>query len=134
MCAEPNRPSATATFPGGLYPQELHNPQRDGEKMLKRLGSYSILALVLLFSVATSRAQLGNSGSIEGVVKDASGGVVAGATVEVSDPVSGFHRQVITGSDGSFRFTNVPFNGYHLVVTAPQFGAYSQDIEVRSTV
>ncbi len=102
--------------------------------MLKRLGSYSILALVLLFSAAATRAQLGNSGSIEGVVKDASGGVVAGATVEISDPVSGYHRQATTGSDGAFRFTNVPFNGYHLVVTAPQFGAFTQDVEVRSTV
>src|ERR1700723_2823596 len=134
MSAAPQRGQRDRHFSGGLYPLQLHNPQRDGEKMLKRLGSYSILALVLLFSAAAARAQLGNSGSIEGVVKDASGGVVAGATVEISDPVSGFHRQVTTGSDGAFRFTNVPFNGYHMVVTAPQFGAFTQDVEVRSTV
>jgi len=28
----------------------------------------------------------------------------------------------------------VPFNGYHLVVTAPGFESYTQDVDVRSTV
>src|SRR5580704_3070364 len=95
---------------------KLDNPQRDGEKMLKRLGSYSILAVVLLFSALPGWGQVGHSGSIEGVVKDPSGGVVAGATVDISYPVSGYRRQTTTGSDGAFRFLNVPFNGYHLVV------------------
>ncbi len=102
--------------------------------MIKRLGSYSILAMVLLFSVATVRAQIGNSGSIAGVVKDPSGGVVAGATVAISDPVSGYSRQTTTGSDGAFRFTNVPFNGYHITVTANGFAPLAQDVEVRSVV
>jgi len=102
--------------------------------MLKRLGSYSILALVLFFSAAPGWAQQGNSGSIEGVVKDSSGGVVVNATVEVSNPVSGFKRETTTGSDGSFHFTNVPFNPYHLVVIATGFASYMQDVDVRSTV
>ena len=102
--------------------------------MLKRLESYSILAVVLLFSAAASWAQLGNSGSIEGVVKDQSGASVPGAKVEIGNPVSSFHRETTTDSDGSFRFTNVPFNPYHLVVTATGFGSASQDVDVRSTV
>jgi hypothetical protein len=102
--------------------------------MLKRLGSYSILAMVLLFSAAASSAQLGNSGSIEGVVKDPSGGVVGRARVEISFPVTGYQRETTTGSDGTFRFANVPFNPYHLTVTADKFAAYSQDVDVRSTV
>jgi hypothetical protein len=79
-------------------------------------------------------AQLGNSGSIEGVVKDPSGSSVAGATVEITYAVSGFHREATTGTDGSFRFTNVPFNPYHMVVTATGFSSFTQDVEVRSTV
>ncbi len=102
--------------------------------MLKRLGSYSILALVLLFSAVCGRAQGGNSGSIEGVVKDSSGAVVPNATVEISDPVSGYDRTTTTASDGSFRFTNVPFNSYHTVVTATGFSAYTEDANVRSAV
>src|SRR5882672_4322263 len=108
----------------------------NGEKMLKRLSTYVILVLgfFLCLAAGPTKAQVGNSGSIEGVVKDASGGVVAGATVEISYPVSGYHRETTTGSDGGYRFANVPFNPYHLVVTAPGFASYTQDVDVRSTV
>jgi Carboxypeptidase regulatory-like domain len=102
--------------------------------MLKSLRSIAGLIFVLCFSVIPLRAQLGNSGSIEGVVKDETGGVVTGAKVEISNPVTGFRREAVTGSDGSFRFTNVPFNPYHMVVTAAGFSSYTQDVEVRSTV
>jgi hypothetical protein len=88
---------------------------------------------LMLFAVP-GRAQIGNSGSIEGVVKDSSGGVVGNAKVEIVNPVSGFRRETSTGSDGSFRFTNVPFNPYHLNARADGFETYSQDIDVRSTV
>ncbi|HYT22214.1 MAG TPA: carboxypeptidase-like regulatory domain-containing protein, partial [Candidatus Polarisedimenticolia bacterium] len=91
--------------------------------MLKRLSICTgfVLGIVLLLTAAPAKAQMGNSGSIEGVVKDPSGGVVAGATVEISYAVSGFHRETTTGSEGSFKFTNVPFNSYHLAVTAGGF-------------
>ena len=91
-------------------------------------------SLSLLFSASLGWAQLANSGLIEGVVKDPSGGVVIGATVEISDPVSHYARQAATGSVGEFRFPNVPFNPYHMVVTATGFAPYTQDIDVRSTV
>jgi hypothetical protein len=59
---------------------------------------------------------------------------VPGAKVEITNPVSHFHRETTTDSDGNFRFTNVPFNPYHLVVAASGFGSVSQDVDVRSTV
>jgi hypothetical protein len=107
--------------------------------MLKALRSKFALMFIgvvvaLGLAATPGRAQLGNSGSIEGVVRDSSGAVVANATVEIVNPVSGFRRQNTTGSDGSFRFANVPFNPYHLVVRAEGFEAYSQDVDVRSTV
>src|SRR6266446_1476941 len=104
--------------------------------MLNLLSTYVILVLgfFLCLAAGPAKAQLGNSGSIEGVVKDASGGVIAGATVEISYPVSGFHRETTTGSDGGCRFTNVPFNTYHTVVTAAGFAPYTQDVDVRSGV
>jgi len=104
--------------------------------MLQRLCVYvfSVLGLVLFVAARPARAQLGNSGSLEGVVKDPSGGRVAGATVEVSYPVSGFQRTATTDADGAFKFTNVPFNPYHLTVTATGFSPFTQDVEVRSAV
>jgi Carboxypeptidase regulatory-like domain len=79
-------------------------------------------------------AQVGNSGSIEGVVLDPSGKAVANAAVEISNAVSGFARTTNTGSDGVYRFTNVPFNPYHLSVIASGFAPASRDVEVRSAV
>ena len=90
-----------------------------------------LAASVGIFSGA-ARAQ--NSGSIEGTVKDPSGAAVAKATVEIANPVSKYSRTATTGADGSFRFTNVPFNPYHMVVRAEGFEAFTQDVEVRSTV
>jgi hypothetical protein len=104
--------------------------------MLGRFRSYGFLVLSvysLLFAVP-ARAQLGNSSSIEGVVKDQSGASVPGAKVEITNPVSHFQRETTTDTDGNFRFTNVPFNPYHLVITAAGFGSLSQDVDVRSTV
>ncbi len=104
--------------------------------MLKHLSisMFLVLGLVLFSAAGPANAQLGNSGSIDGVVKDPSGGVVAGAKVEVSYPVSGFRRETTTDADGSFKFTNVPFNTYHLVVTSSGFAPYTRDVDVRSSV
>src|SRR6266852_1278406 len=93
-----------------------------------------VFGFSLLFCAVPGWAQLGNSGSIEGVVKDSSGGVVPNATVEIAYSVSGYRRQTTTGTDGSFRFTNVPFNTYHFVATASGFAAFVQDVDVRSAV
>jgi Carboxypeptidase regulatory-like domain len=94
----------------------------------------TILGLLLVVMAAPTYGQMGNSGSIEGVVKDQSGASVPGARVEISYPVSGYHREATTDTDGAFRFTNVPFNPYHLVVTASGFNAATQDVELRSSV
>ncbi|MGH9703721.1 MAG: carboxypeptidase regulatory-like domain-containing protein [Candidatus Acidiferrales bacterium] len=82
----------------------------------------------------SSSAQTGNSSTISGTVTDSTAAVVAGAAVMIHNPVSGFERSAVTDSAGNFVFPNVPFNPYHLSVNAKGFGAYTQDIEVRSSV
>jgi hypothetical protein len=99
-------------------------------------GSLAVLAVVFIvvFVLGYNASAQGNAGSIQGVVKDPQGAVVAGATVEISNPVSGYQRETVSQSDGSFRFVNVPFDHYHTVVTAKGFGPAVQDVEVRSNV
>src|SRR6202521_4270274 len=130
---------ATATVSRGSYPlpNDAHpDSGAEEKKMLERFLSFAFLifSLSLFILAAPARAQLGNSGSIEGVVKDPSGSSVPGAKVEISNPVSGFHRETPTDRDGVFRVTNVPFNPYHVVVTAAGFNSSTQDVDVRSTV
>ena len=57
-----------------------------------------------------------------------------GATVSISNPVSGYTRTVVSDAAGHYQFQNLPFNPYHLSITAPGFDSYSRDVEVRSSV
>ena len=91
--------------------------------------------VAVAFSAGTANAQSGgNSGSINGAVLDPSGAVVANASVEIHNPVSGYDRTTTTDSKGNFGFPNVPFNPYHMTVTAAGFAPYAQDVTVRSVV
>jgi Carboxypeptidase regulatory-like domain len=76
----------------------------------------------------------GNGGTVYGVVKDPSGAVVAGAEVTISNPVSGYSGSTKSGSDGTFRLTNIPPNQYHLQITLPGFQTFQQDVAVRTQV
>jgi hypothetical protein len=106
------------------------------EKMFRRalLSAFALFVSAFFLNVFPALAQIGNSGSIEGIVKDPSGGAIPGATVQITNVVSGLSRTTTTAADGSFRFTNVPFNPYHLSVDAPGFAKFSQDVDVRSGV
>jgi hypothetical protein len=77
---------------------------------------------------------MGNSTTLRGTVTDATGAIILGATVKIHNPVSGLERTAQTDTSGQFSFPNVPFNNYHLTVTAKGFAAYVQDVELRSVV
>ena len=88
-----------------------------------------------LFLAAVGQAQsVSNSSSVNGTVTDPSGAVVPNATVEIHNPVSGFGRTTITDPSGKFSIPNVPFNPYHVRITADGFAPYAQDVDLRSTV
>jgi hypothetical protein len=97
------------------------------------LGAWFLL-FVAFAAASTASAQTGNSANVTGTVTDPSGGVIAGASVSIHNPVSGLERTTTTDASGNFSFANVPFNPYHLAISAAGFGAYAQDIDVRSSV
>src|SRR5246127_258032 len=75
-----------------------------------------------------------SAGSILGTVTDASGAVIPNAAVSILNPVSGYSRSATTDSSGQYRFSNVPFNPYHMVIRAKGFAAMTQDVDVNSNV
>jgi hypothetical protein len=102
-----------------------------------RLAAWAILAWVVLLAAcaaAEGPQSVGNSTSLFGTVVDATGAVVLGATVKIHNPVSGLDRSAQTDAAGQFNFPNIPFNPYHLTVTAKGFSSYVQDVELRSVV
>src|SRR5581483_2023983 len=77
---------------------------------------------------------LGGAGTIQGTVKDPTGGIMQSVTVTITNPVSGFRRDATTDEMGHFIFRNLPPNPYHLSVSAQGFEALAQDVDVRSAV
>jgi len=98
------------------------------------------LGILLLFAAVwsmapESQAQMGgNSVAVGGTVTDPTGAVIPNVTITLHNPVSGFEATATTDTSGNFTIPNVPFNPYHMTVTAPGFAAYVQDVDVRSAV
>jgi len=88
----------------------------------------------LFLAAIPAFAQSIASGTVSGAVSDQSGAVIAGAVVELSNPNTGYDQSAKTDNTGTFRFTNVPFNSYHLTAKAQGFSQGTQDIDVRGTV
>jgi Carboxypeptidase regulatory-like domain/TonB-dependent Receptor Plug Domain len=76
----------------------------------------------------------GNSGTVKGTVLDPSGAAVAGATVEIRNPVSHYTQTTKTDEAGNFTFPNVQYNNYHLTASAPGLQTGSEDVDVRSAL
>jgi hypothetical protein len=94
-----------------------------------------LVVLCFLAAVPLAQAQNGgNSTNVTGTVTDPSGAVIPGATVTIHNPVSQFEQSTTTDATGNFAFANVPFNPYHMTVSATGFAGHSQDIDVRSSV
>jgi hypothetical protein len=94
----------------------------------------AVVTACLLLSVGNAKAQSTGNSMVTGTVVDPSGAVVVGARVEMRNPVSGLSRSAMTDTAGKFSISNVPFNPYHLTVTAKGFSSYAQDVDVRSIV
>src|SRR5580698_1229496 len=100
-----------------------------------RRGIFAIFAIIFSFSISGLWAQsAGSAGTIYGTITDSTGAIVPGATVTITNPVSGYSRSATSDHEGHYQFTNLPFNPYHLAMSVTGFSPYSQDVEVRSTV
>lgn len=79
------------------------------------------LAWVLATASACCFAQTLERGAVHGTVYDTSHAVVAGAKATLSNPSTGFRREMNTGGDGGYDFEAVPPGEYTLVLEAQGF-------------
>ncbi len=96
--------------------------------------AFLILSFFFLQKTGIPAQATGNGGTIRGTVTDPSGAVVAGADVNISNPVSGYSQSAKSGSDGAFRLLNIPPNQYHLQITSSGFQSFQEDVAVRTQV
>ena len=100
------------------------------------VSSVILLALTMAVSDPTraSAQGLGGAGTVQGTVKDPTGGVMQAVEVRISNPVSGFSRVAATDAAGTYVFSNLPPNPYHLTVEAQGFKSVERELDVRSAV
>jgi hypothetical protein len=85
----------------------------------------AVLAIAIAPSLAVAQS------TISGVVKDSSGAVVAGASVEaVSDALIERSRKVTTDGEGRYAIVDLRPGAYVVTATAPGFAAVKQSVEV----
>jgi hypothetical protein len=77
----------------------------------------AFLAVLLVAAPASAQEQ---RGSIEGVVRDAQGGAVAGATV-VAKSATGLTVETVSGTSGAYRFPSVPPGRYEITANLSGF-------------
>ena len=84
----------------------------------------ALAALILFAGVHSAWGQAQNTGSIYGSALDASGAVVPGAIVTLTDASTGFKRVVKTNSAGEYLLQSIPVGKYLLSVSAATFQTY----------
>ncbi|HQZ37557.1 MAG TPA: TonB-dependent receptor [Vicinamibacterales bacterium] len=100
-----------------------------------RAAALSVLLLVALGGFAApANAQNAASGSITGIVKDDSGGVLPGVTVEAASPaLIEKTRTVITDAQGVYKVVDLRPGSYVVAFTLPGFNTYRREGVVLTT-
>jgi len=92
------------------------------------------VAICAIGVTGASAQGLGGAGTVQGIVKDPTGGVMQAVEVRISNPVSGYSRTTTTDTTGKYVFSNLPPNPYHISVAAQGFQPLEKDVDVRSGV
>src|SRR5438045_2763600 len=96
-------------------------------------GFVQIVVAFTTIGVTGAQAQgLGGAGTIQGTVKDPTGGVMQAVEVRIANPVSGFTRTATTDASGHYVFNNLPPNPYHLTIQVEGFQTLERDVDVRA--
>ena len=75
----------------------------------------AIVCLIFFASVGAALAQSVSSGTINGTIRDESGGVLPGVTATLTSPALQVREIVqVTDAEGAYRFVDLPAGTYHL--------------------
>jgi hypothetical protein len=92
---------------------------------IRRLTGLIITCLALTAGAAFSQSQAVN-GTIEGTIKDASGGLLPGVTVTIHNTDTGAERVVVTDANGLYRAPLLPLGTYKVSAELAGFKKYEQ--------
>src|SRR3989442_13099734 len=82
---------------------------------------HALLAIVAIGVTTASAQGLGGAGTVQGIVKDPTGGVMQAVEVRISNPASGFRRTTATDATGKYAFRNPGPNPHTISRDPPVF-------------
>jgi len=85
-----------------------------------------LAGIMAVHATAAGQSQALN-GQIEGIVKDANGSAVPGASITIRNIETGAERAVTSGGDGVYRAPLLPLGTYRITVEAPNFKKLIRD-------
>jgi hypothetical protein len=105
-------------------------------RVRRNQGSLLVASIAVFFlgSLCTAFAQSSSSTTINGTVRDNSGGAMPGVTVTITSPSLQVPQlETVSGSDGSYRFVDLPAGTYKAKFDLPGFKPYVRE-DLRLTV
>lgn len=98
--------------------------------LLTRLGLVVAIGALIVLAAAVSHAQLSSRGNISGVVKDATGAIVGGADVSLTNSQQVVLSDTKTDEQGRFVFSEIAPGSYVLVVARSDFSTQREVVQV----
>jgi hypothetical protein len=90
-----------------------------------------VMAISLGACMSSSVYGQSDTGRVTGTVADATGAVIPGAQVVLTDTDTGIVQTKTTGSDGSFNFPAITRGHYRIETSANGFGSQKQEFELQ---
>jgi hypothetical protein len=103
---------------------------------LRMLGLTTSTAMIFLGASANAAAQVGtSSAALNGIVRDASGAVVPGATIVLKNTQTGFEQTTKSNNTGSYSMVNIIPGSYQATISMPGFSTEKSlfDLAVNQT-
>lgn len=101
-----------------------------GLQIARRLSLFTLV--VLLAGASNALAQ--NVGAVSGIVRDAQGLPVPGASVSLVNRVSQTSQDTVSDGEGHYALSNIPFGIYVLSASLPGFAPAQQVLDIHSSV
>src|SRR5687767_6178954 len=89
-------------------------------------GTLTVLALLAVTAGAARAQSQAINGTIEGTLKDSTGGLMPGVTVTIRNIDTGAERVVVTNSQGQYRAPLLPLGSYRVAAELQGFKKFEQ--------
>lgn len=103
-------------------------------RALRRRATSVLLAALAAGALSLALPAAARAGVVRGRVLDPADSPLPGVTVSLTNDLTGFSQQTVSGNDGTYVLYNIPNNPYHLRAELEGFKEAHVDVDVRGSV